>query len=64
MYDIPVEPRFMADKEQSAAVLIERLFQRFFGIRIQMVGRFVQHQYIRLFVEQLTQPHFCLLSTA
>ena len=45
----------MADHQHSAPVFFQIAFQPFHGGKIQMVGRLVQNQYVRLLQQQLCQ---------
>src|SRR5699024_9033443 len=53
-YHIPVELRLVADQKETSAVFQKCFLQRFLGIHIQMVGRLVQKQDIRVAVYEFT----------
>lgn len=63
-HDIAVKFRFVRDEQDAALVFLERTLQLVLGIDIEMVGRLVQHEQVRLVVDQLAQPHLGLLSAA
>ena len=40
------QPAIMGDENNGAGIIFQRLFQGDSGIYVQMVGRFIQYQYI------------------
>ena len=62
--NILVEFRLMTDKQDTSTIFKKALFQCFFCVHIQMIGRLVKKQYIGFFIHKLAQTDLCLFSTA
>ena len=57
------EVTVVGDGHYSAFVVVQEALQPGYGFRIQVVGRFVQQQHVRLFQQQTAQCHTAALTT-
>ena len=54
----------MADHQDAALIGGERPLQLRLGVRVQVVGGLIQHKHVGGAVDELTEPHLCLLPAA
>ncbi|MNP81931.1 hypothetical protein D3C76_1804220 [compost metagenome] len=53
----------MGNQKNTAFVSLERTFQLFLGINVQMVRRLIEHKQVGFIIDQLTETDFGFLAT-